>query len=96
MWFRPKSKVTNTPPAQLAFFYTQYIEVMKYGVDEFDFHLKQYLFNILISLGVPDRDLYVEAPKEEPEVIVEAPRPEKRTLLVHGKDEIRKLTYGVN
>lgn len=95
MFFKQKLKVTDAPPQQVAFFYAQYIELMKYGEDCFDYHLKKHLFDVLISLGVPNRDLYVDVPPEEPKPI-EPARPEKRTLLVHGKDEIRKLTYGVN
>jgi hypothetical protein len=92
MWFKPKFKVTNAPPKEVAFFYAQYIEVMKFGSDFHDARLKEYLFDILIELGLPHRDLYLEVP-ENPETVEAAPSPEKRKLFVHRKDRIDEITY---
>lgn len=61
-FLRPRFKITNAAPKEVAFYYAQYMELMKYGDDHTDRQLKAHIYEIIQELGVPDRAMFLEDP----------------------------------
>jgi aspartyl-tRNA synthetase len=64
MFWKPRLKITDSHPKEVAFYYAQYVEVMKHGKDKIDARLKSHLYDILLELGVPDTSMF-NAPLED-------------------------------
>lgn len=77
---------TDADPLMVQFFIKQYVEVMKNTKDRTDCHMKDYLFGVVIGLGVPSQmPIEVEEEKLETKAEIKKPIP----LIIH-----RKTIYG--
>lgn len=70
-FFRRKPQFTDADAKVVGFFFAQYVELMKHGKDATDDAMKQYVYDIIQELGVPDQltieamPIEIEAPKQE-------------------------------
>lgn len=72
-WLRRRVRYTDADPKMVAFYFAQYVELMKHGKDECDDLMKLRVAAIIDDLGVPDRFTEGEAQEPEP-VALPAPR----------------------
>lgn len=94
-WWRPRVRYTNADPTAVAFYFRQYVELMRHGKDVCDEAMKQHVFDIISDLGVPDRFVETEA---EPAGL-ELPAPRANPIIVrrengNGPDEREQETEG--
>ena len=64
---RPRFRLTDADPRVVGFFFGQYVELMKHGKDKTDQAMKEYLFDVITQLGVPEAALPVELEPTSPE-----------------------------
>lgn len=83
-WFAPRFKKTESSPKLVAFFFSQYVEVMKHGHDRTDDKMKDYLYSVITDLGVPEEPIEMVEQQSSP---LELPQDgeQERSIIIHRR-----------